>query len=56
MNQHQQLRNVVEIAEALLREVRKDWDGVAGVLGPLGTGRLLALGDALAVLHNQRAA
>lgn len=51
MNELSRLRDVARIAQQLWGEARRDWDEVAGALGPLGTGRLLALGDALDGLH-----
>ncbi|MGH8887523.1 MAG: hypothetical protein ACRDYX_20610 [Egibacteraceae bacterium] len=42
------LRHVAQIAATLLNEARRDWNAVAEAIGPLGTGRLLALDAALA--------
>jgi hypothetical protein len=46
----QPLHEVAQIASVLLDEARRDWNAVAEALGPLGTGRLLALEDALGAL------
>jgi hypothetical protein len=48
--QQQPLHEVAQIASVLLDEARRDWNAVAEALGPLGTGRLLALENALGAL------
>lgn len=50
MSEARRLRNVADIATALLAETRREWNAVAAALGPLGTGRLLALQRELAAL------
>ena len=46
----QPLHEVAQIASVLLDQARRNWNAVAEALGPLGTGRLLALEDALTAL------
>jgi hypothetical protein len=50
ITEQQPLQQVAQIASVLLDEAQRNWNPVAEALGPLGTGRLLALENALGAL------
>lgn len=52
----QPLHEVAQIASVLLDQAQRNWNPVAQALGPLGTGRLLALDEVLTALHVSHAA
>jgi hypothetical protein len=47
MTEQADLRGIAQIASTVLSEAYRDWNAVAQAIGPLGTGRLLALDAAL---------